>query len=98
MPSESTAEVRPGRKQLQLSVAACAVGDELRGGGVGSGDGLAGLAATSALSRQMEAALIAEVGRAFRRGKTELCFDVSGSRRYLLDIQVQSLSGRQWGA
>lgn len=30
---------------------------------------LAGLAATSALSRQMEAALIAEVGRSFSGGK-----------------------------
>lgn len=68
MPSESTAEVRPGRKQPQPSVAACAVGDELGGGGVGSGV-LAGLAATSALSRQMEAALIAEVGRSFSGGK-----------------------------
>lgn len=49
---------------------------------------LAGPAATSALSRQMEAALIAEVGRSFGGGKMELCFDVSGLRRHLLDIQV----------
>lgn len=60
--------------------------------------GLAGLAAASALSRQMEAALIAEVGRSFWRRKIELCFDVSGLRRYLLDVQVRRMSGRRWGA